>query len=110
MALITEAIVLLVFPREKCALMMIKPPGNFWRSGILEIDDGILVAIEICLIKECARAMHQPGELEVHVGADAFAIKARKQRGRGRAVKTFAVKKDPDFQKTFLCSSNLGVR
>ena len=48
--------------------------------------------------------MHQPGELEVHVGADAFAIEAGKQRGRGRTVKTFAVKKDPDFQKTFLCS------
>ena len=84
---------------------MIEPPGHARRSIVLEIDDGILVAIEIGFIEERARAMHQPGELEVHVRPDAFAVEAGKQRGRGRPVKTFAVKKDPDFQKTFLCSS-----
>ena len=53
--------------------------------------------------------MHQSGELEVHVRPDAFAIEAGKQRRRSRSVKTFAVKKDPDFQKTFLCSLRYGV-
>ena len=85
--------------------MMVKPPRNLWRSGILEVDDGILVAIKIGYIEERARAMHQPGELEVHVRPDAFAVEAGKQRRRGRPVKTLAVKKDPDLQKTFLCSS-----
>jgi hypothetical protein len=90
--------------------MMVKPPGNLGRSGILEVDDGVFVAIEVGFIEERARAMHQPGELEVHVRPDAFAVKARKQRRRGRPVKTFSVKKDPDFQKTFLCSSKMGVK
>jgi hypothetical protein len=78
--------------------MMVKPPGNFWGSGILEVDDGILIAIEICFIEERARAMHQSGELEVHSRPYAFAVEARKQRSRSRPVKTFTVKKDPDFQ------------
>jgi hypothetical protein len=85
--------------------MMIKPPSNLWGSGILEVDDGILVAIKISFIEERACTMHQAGELEVHFRPYAFAVKAGKQRRRGRPVKTFAVKKDPDFQKTFLCSS-----
>jgi hypothetical protein len=105
LALITQAIVLRIFWREKSALVMVKPPGNLRGSGILEIDNGVLVAIKIGLIKERARAMHKSGELEVHVRPDAFAVETRKQRGRGRPVKTFAVKKDPDLQKTFLCSS-----
>jgi len=87
--------------------MMIKPPGNLWRSGILEVDNGVLIAVEIGFIEERARTMHQAGELEVHVRPNALAIKAGKQRGRGRPVKTFAVKKDPDFQTTFLCSSKI---
>jgi hypothetical protein len=81
---------------------MVKPPCNLGRSGILEVDDGVLVSIKIGFIEERARAMHQSGELEVHIRPDAFAVEARKQRSRGRPVKTFAVKKDPGFQKTFL--------
>ena len=110
LALVAQAIMLRIFRREKSALMMIKPPGNLGRSGILEIDNGILIAIEIGFIEERACAMHQSCELEVHIRPDAFAIEAGKQRRRGCSVKTFAVKKDPDFQKTFLCSFNLGVR
>ena len=32
--------------REKRALMVVEPPGNFGRVGVLEIDDGVFVAIE----------------------------------------------------------------
>src|SRR5438309_3113588 len=108
-AFIAKAIMVRVFRREECALMMVKPPGDLWRRGIFKIDDGVLVAIEISLIEESARAMDQSGELEVHVRPDAFAVEARKQRGRGRPVKTFAVKKDPDLQKTFLYSEKLNA-
>src|SRR4051812_22191503 len=110
LALVAQAIVLRIFRREKSALMMVKPPGDLGRSGILEVDDGVLVAIEIRFIEERACAMHQPCELEFNIRPDAFAIEAGKQRRRGCSVKAFAVKKDPDFQKTFLCSFNLGVR
>src|SRR6185437_7308562 len=99
-----------IFRREKGALMMVKPPGNLRRSRILKVDNGIFIAVKIGFIKERACTMHQPCELEVHIRSDAFAIEAGKQRRRGCSVKTFAVKKDPYFQKTFLCSLNLGVR
>jgi hypothetical protein len=51
--------------------------------------------------------MHQAAELKVHVRADTLPVKAGEQGRRGRAIKTFTVKKDPDFQKTFLCSLKL---
>src|SRR6185312_6773738 len=94
LALVAQAIMLRIFRREKSALMMVKPPGNLGRSGILEIDNGILIAIEIGFIEERACAMHQSCELEVHIRPDAFAIEAGKQRRRGCSVKTFAVTKD----------------
>jgi hypothetical protein len=52
--------------------------------------------------------MDQAGELKLRVRTDALAVKAGEQSRRGRPVKAFAVKKDPDFQKTFLCSFKYG--
>ena len=37
--------------RQKRALVMIEPPSNFGRTGILEINNGILVAIELSLVE-----------------------------------------------------------
>jgi hypothetical protein len=53
--------------------------------------------------------MDQAGELEIHAGTDALAVKAGKQRRRSSAVKTFAVKEDPYFQKTCPCSLRFGI-
>ncbi len=36
-----------VVGRKKSAFVVIEPPGDFGRTGILEIDNGILVAIEL---------------------------------------------------------------
>jgi hypothetical protein len=33
------------------ALMVIEPPRDSWRTGVLEVDNGILVAIEIGLVE-----------------------------------------------------------
>jgi hypothetical protein len=83
---------------------MVKPPGNFGRGRVLEVDDGVFIAIKIGFIKERARAMHQTAELKIHVRADALAVKAGKQRRRCRPIKALAVKKDPDFQAMLACS------
>ena len=40
-----------IFRGEKCALMMIEPPGNFRRWRILEVHDGVLVAGEFGFVK-----------------------------------------------------------
>jgi hypothetical protein len=53
--------------------------------------------------------MDQAGELEIDAGTDALAVKAGKQRRRSSAVKTFAVKEDPYFQKTCPCSLRFGI-
>src|SRR5208337_39539 len=84
--------------RQKRAFVVIEPPGNFGRTGIFEIDDGILVAIELIFVEERAGAVQQAGVDEVDIAADAFAVETGEQRGRGSAVKTFVVIKDPHSQ------------
>ena len=84
---------------EKGALMVVKPPGDFRRGGILEVHDGVLVAIKIRFIKECACPVNQSGELKLRVRADALAIKTREQGRRCRPIETLAVKEDPDSQQ-----------
>jgi hypothetical protein len=78
--------------------VVIEPPGDFGRTGILEIDNGILVAIELVFVEERAGAMQQAGVNEFHIAANAFAVETREQRSRGSAVKTFVVIKDPHSQ------------
>ena len=55
---------------------MIEPPRDFGRTGILEINDDVLVAIEMGFIKERPGPVQQPGKLEVHVAPDSFPVKA----------------------------------
>jgi hypothetical protein len=69
--------VFVVFWSKKCALMMVKPPGNFRRWRVLEVNDCILVADEIVLIEERTGAMYQTKVGETGVIANAFRIKAR---------------------------------
>jgi len=88
---------------------MVKPPGDFGRRRIFEIDNRVLVSVKILFIKKRTRAMDQAGELEIDIGTDTLAVKAGKQRRRSSAVKTFAVKEDPYFQKTCPCSLRFGI-
>ncbi len=52
--------VLRVLRRQECALMMIEPPGQARVGGVLEIHDGVHIAVEICpartIGKPCAPA------------------------------------------------------
>jgi len=66
---------------EKRALVMVEPPGDVGRTAVLEVDDGILVAIELLLIEQRAGAVDQPGEFEFDVAADALAVEALEQGG-----------------------------
>ena len=84
--------------REKRALVMIEPPGDFWRAGVLEIDDGVLVAIELLLIEQRAGAVNQARELKFGVAADALPVKAGKQRGRRSSVEALVVIKNANSQ------------
>src|SRR5271163_3245627 len=80
--------------------MMIEPPRNLGRTGVFEIDDGILVAVEMGFVKQRSGAMHETGEDELGVSANALAIKTGEQRRGASSVETFVVVKDSDFQCT----------
>jgi hypothetical protein len=58
--------------------MVIEPPGNPRRSGVLEVDNRVLVAGEFALVKEGSGAMYQPVVFVGGAGRDALAVKARK--------------------------------
>jgi hypothetical protein len=57
---------------------MVEPPRNLGRGAVLEIDDGVLVAIEFALVEQGAGAVHQPAVLELYVVANPFPVKTRK--------------------------------
>ena len=84
--------------RKKSAFVVIEPPGDFGRTGILEIDDGILVAVKLLLVEKRTRTMQQAGVDEVHIAADSFPVEAGEQGCRGSPVKTLVVIKDPYSQ------------
>ena len=83
---------------KESALVVVEPPGDARRRGVLEVHDRVLVAIELGLVEQAAGAMHQTAEDELGVVANALAIKARKQRRARRPVETLIVKKHPDPQ------------
>ena len=67
---------------EECAQVMIEPPGDFGRTRILEVHDGVFVAIKLSLIKQCTGAVQQAGKYEACVVADALAVETRKKGSR----------------------------
>ena len=83
---------------KKSALMMVEPPGDLRRTGVLEIDDGIFVTIEMRFVKQRSRAMQQAGKDKAGVFADALAVEAGEERGGGSSVKALVVVEDSDFQ------------
>src|SRR5205807_4844999 len=95
--LVAMAIVLRVFRRKECALMVIEPPGNFGRWRVFKINDGILVAIKILFVEQRPCAVYKSAELKVGILANAIPVEAGKQCGRSSPVKALIVKKYPDF-------------
>jgi len=77
--------------------VMVEPPGDFGRTGVLEIDDGVFVAIEMGFIEERSRAMQQAGEDEGGVFANALAIKTGEECGGGSTIETLVVVENSDF-------------
>ena len=90
--------VLLIRGREKSAQMMIEPPGNARRGAVLEVDDRILVADKIRLLKECSSSMHQSVITILRVPANAFAVEAHEERSRAGSVKAPVVIENADLQ------------
>ena len=76
---------------------MVEPPANFRRGRVFKIDDHIFIAIEVLLIEQRARPVHQAAELKIHVVADPLPVETGKQRSRCSSIEALIVKEDPDF-------------
>lgn len=82
--------------RKKRALMVVEPPGNFRRVRVLEIDDGVFVAIEEAGSPRLLRAMGHTCETELRGRIKRFLIKTIEQSSRGGAIKATIVETQPD--------------
>jgi hypothetical protein len=90
---------LLILGGEEGGLMVVEPPGDFWRGGVFEVDDSVLVAAELGLVKQRAGAMDEAAVLVAGTWGDALAMKAREQRRGTGSVKAFVVIEDPNPQE-----------
>jgi hypothetical protein len=82
--------------REKGALVVVKPPGDFGRVGILEIDDGVFISIEEAGSPRLLRSVGHSGEAELGGGIEFFLVKAVEQSGGGGPIKASIVEAEPD--------------
>jgi hypothetical protein len=71
---------LLVLRSKKGREVMVKPPVNAGRGGVLEVDDGVFVAGKFVLVEQGAGPMHQAVVLVNGAGGDALAMEAREER------------------------------
>jgi hypothetical protein len=78
--------------------MMVKPPGNPGRTGVLEVHDGIFVAIKLLLIEQRPGAVEQTGKDEVDILPDPLPVKTGEEGSRACPVKALVVIEDPNFQ------------
>ena len=87
----------LILRRQERAQMMIEPPRHARRRRVLEVDDRVLVRLEPALVKQRPARCISPWYANAR-RADAFAMKAREQRGRTRPIKAFIVIKNAAVQ------------
>src|ERR1700733_4972595 len=70
-------------------LMMIEPPSKQGRAGILEIHNGVFVAVENTVFERVRGFVRHSGIHKLSVRMDELSVKAGKDRRRCRSVETF---------------------
>jgi hypothetical protein len=68
-------VILMIFRGQEGAEVVIEPPGDFGRRRVLKVDDGVLVARKVGLIKQGASAMNEAPKLVSGPGRNAFLMK-----------------------------------
>src|SRR5579859_5517561 len=94
-----------VFRRQKRALVMVEPPGQLWVARVLEVDNGILVAIEEAVFKCLGGFVGHAGVGEARPGVERPFHETAEESGRRGAVETMIVIQNPNqhvlFWKTY---------
>jgi hypothetical protein len=83
---------------EECRLVMVKPPSDPGRTGILKVHDRVFFSDELLLVKQRPGPVQQPKILKLHVIADALPVKASEQGRRRCPIETLVVIKNPNLQ------------
>src|ERR1700757_4231810 len=76
---------------------MIEPPGDFWRIGIFEIDDGVFVAVKQPLFPGVLGLVGHAAEVEFGLGIETFPVKAVKKRCGSSAIETAIMETESDL-------------
>jgi hypothetical protein len=87
---------------QKRALVMIEPPREARIAGILEVDNGIFVAVKLHVQKELARAMRKTLVLKPGGFADCIQVKAAENSCGGKAIEAIVMKIDLHYPHTVL--------
>ena len=75
---------------------MVEPPGQARVRGVLEIDDGVLVAVEQAVGKKLTRRVRHPGVKEFRARVESVFQKAAEKGRRRGAVETMVVIENSD--------------
>src|SRR5580692_894810 len=82
--------------REKRTLMVVEPPGHFRRVGVLEIDDGVFVAVKKAGRPWLRSTMGHTGEAELRGGIELFPVEAVEKSGGSGPIKAAVMEAQPD--------------
>jgi hypothetical protein len=83
--------VLGVLGTQERALMMIEPPGEPRVGRILEIHDGIYIAVKETVPEQLGGPVRKPREFERCLGRELGFVKPAEERGGSGAVETMVV-------------------
>src|SRR5690348_2059200 len=76
---------------------MVEPPGQLRRRRVLEVHNGVFVAIENRPFERLRRAVNHSAITEFRIFADAFAIETRKDSGGSSTVEALIMEANADF-------------
>ncbi len=83
-----------IFRGKKGALMVVEPPGELRIARVLEIDDGVLVAVEKAVFENLRGPVSHARISEIRPGIECAPNEAAEERCGGGAVETVVVIED----------------
>ena len=89
--------------------MMIEPPSEARIGGVLEVHDGIDVAIEKAGLEQLRSLVGQARKFELSVGIKLGFQEPREERRGGRSVEAMVVIEDPRAHLKVIVRENLLV-
>src|ERR1700722_467495 len=87
-----------ILRRQERALVVIEPPGQLRRARILEIHDGVFIAVKRSIFERMRRLVGHARVVKIGVAIYAVAIKAGENRGRRSPVKTLVMETNSNVQ------------